>query len=63
MKLIKSGIKTSISFMRFCIDGIETVVDWCFVTKYLVAVADALRTATGSDNGYMAYPGVNTTAL
>lgn len=35
---------------------------WCFITKYLLAVSECLLTATGSDNGYYAIPGVNDTA-
>ena len=36
---------------------------WCFVTKYVIAVSECLTTAAGTDNGYMAMPGINATAL
>jgi hypothetical protein len=35
---------------------------WCYVTKWLLATAQTLKTATGHDNGYMSAPGVRETA-
>lgn len=36
---------------------------WCYITKNLLAVSEALATATGTDEGYMESPGVMETTL
>lgn len=65
LELTRTGIPAAVAKYGPTADGgwPEGPGYWCFVTKYLIAVSECLRTATGTDNGYMAIPGVKATAL